>query len=45
MPQEEKLRYADFAVDTTGGFEEARRRTEEVFHTLRALAAEGNERR
>jgi dephospho-CoA kinase len=45
MPQEEKLRYADFAIDTTGGFEEARRRTEEVFHTLRALAAEGSGRR
>jgi len=39
MPQEEKLRYADFAIDTTGGFEEARRRTVEVFESLRALAA------
>ncbi|HEU4594334.1 MAG TPA: dephospho-CoA kinase [Pyrinomonadaceae bacterium] len=45
MPQEEKLRYADFAVDTTGGFEEARRRTEEVFQSLRTLAAEGNGQR
>lgn len=40
MPQEEKLRYADFAIDTTGGFEEARRRTVEVFESLRALAAQ-----
>lgn len=39
MPQEEKLRYADFAIDTTGGFEETRRRTLEVFESLRALAA------
>src|SRR5918998_4172738 len=29
MPQEEKLRYADFAIDTTEGFEETRRRTVE----------------
>jgi dephospho-CoA kinase len=41
MPQEEKLRYADFAIDTTGGFEAARRRTEEVFESLKALAAQG----
>lgn len=45
MPQEEKLRYADFAVDTTGGFEEARRRTVEVFESLRELAAEDGGRR
>ncbi len=39
MPQEEKLRYADFAIDTTEGFDEARRQTVEVFESLRALAA------
>ena len=41
MPQEEKLRYADFAIDTSGSFEEARRRTEEVFRELRQLAEAG----
>jgi dephospho-CoA kinase len=38
MPQEEKLRYADFTIDTSGGFEETRGRTEEVYATLRELA-------
>jgi dephospho-CoA kinase len=38
MSQEEKLRHADFAIDTTGGFEDTRRRTEEVFGMLRSLA-------
>ncbi|HEX5708143.1 MAG TPA: dephospho-CoA kinase [Pyrinomonadaceae bacterium] len=38
MPQEEKLRYADFAIDTSEGFEDTRRRTREVYETLRALA-------
>ena len=40
MPQEEKLRYADFAIDTTGGFEETRRRTLEVYAALRELAGQ-----
>jgi dephospho-CoA kinase len=40
MPQEEKLRYADFAIDTSGSFEETRARTEEVYGALRALADE-----
>jgi dephospho-CoA kinase len=40
MPQEEKLRYADFAIDTSGSFEETRARTEEVYKVLRALADE-----
>jgi dephospho-CoA kinase len=38
MPQEEKLRYADFAIDTSEGFEDARRKTEAVFRSLRELA-------
>jgi dephospho-CoA kinase len=38
MPQEEKLRYADYAIDTSGGFEETRRRTAEVYKELRELA-------
>jgi dephospho-CoA kinase len=38
MPQGEKLRYADFCVDTSGSFEETRRQTEEVYAELRRLA-------
>ncbi len=35
MPQEEKKRYADFLIDTTHGFESARRQTVEVFEQLK----------
>ena len=38
MPQEEKLRYADYTVDTSGDYEDSRRRTGEVYKQLRALA-------
>ena len=38
MPQEEKLRHADYAIDTSGGFEEARARTAEVYEELKKLA-------
>lgn len=38
MPQEEKLRFADFAVDTSGGFDDVRRQTIEVYKALRAPA-------
>jgi dephospho-CoA kinase len=38
MPQEEKLRFADFEIDTSEGFEDARRQSEEVFRSLRELA-------
>ena len=38
MPQEEKLRYADFRVDTSGSYEETRRQTEEVYAELQQLA-------
>lgn len=38
MPQEEKLRYADFTIDTSGDFEETRRQTAEVYARLKALA-------
>ena len=40
MPQEEKLRYADFRVDTSEGHEESRRQTEAVYAELRKLADE-----
>lgn len=35
MPQEEKIRYADFLIDTSSGFEDARRQTREVYRQLR----------
>lgn len=41
MSQEEKLRHADYAIDTSGGFEDTRRRTEEVYGELSELAAGG----
>jgi dephospho-CoA kinase len=36
MPQEEKKRYADYLIDTSEGFEETRRRTEEVYSALKS---------
>jgi len=41
MPQEEKLRHADFQIDTSKGFEDTRRQTAEVYAALRRLADEG----
>lgn len=41
MSQEEKLRHADFAVDTSEGFEDTRRQTAEVYAALRGLADGG----
>ncbi len=38
MPQEEKMRYADFLIDSSDGFDDVRRQTEEVYRQLRALA-------
>lgn len=35
MPQEEKQKYADYLIDTSDGFEPARKRTVEVFNELR----------
>ena len=37
LPQEEKKRYADYLIDTSGGFENTRQRTIEVFEQLRLL--------
>jgi dephospho-CoA kinase len=37
MPQEEKMRYADYLIETSSGFDETRRRTIEVFEQLRLL--------
>jgi dephospho-CoA kinase len=41
MPQAEKLRYADFAIDTSGDFEDTRRQTEAVYRELKSLAEKG----
>ena len=41
MPQEEKLRHADFRIDSSEGFEDTRRQTAEVYAALRRLADEG----
>lgn len=38
MSQEEKVRYADFLIDTSEGFEPTRQRTIEVHEALKALA-------
>ena len=35
MPQDEKKRYADFLINTSAGFEDARRQTIEVFERLK----------
>jgi len=37
MPQQEKKRRADFLIDTSAGFENARRQTFEVFEQLKLL--------
>jgi dephospho-CoA kinase len=38
MPQEEKMRYADFLIDTSDGFEPTRQQTIKVYDALRAQA-------
>lgn len=38
MSSDEKRRYADFEIDTSGGFEDTRRRTIEVYNELRRAA-------
>ena len=38
MPQPEKKKYADFLIDTSGGFADTRAQVVEVFEKLRALA-------
>jgi|SRR5215813_2967407 len=34
MPQEEKMEFADYLIDTSQGFDDTRRRTEDVFRKL-----------
>ena len=37
MPLEEKRKYADYVIDTSGAKEDTLRQTEEVYHLLRSL--------
>jgi len=37
MPQEEKKQFADFLIDTTEGFESAKKQTKEIFNQLKLL--------
>lgn len=37
MPQDEKKRYADLLIDTSHGFEDTRRQTQDVFRKLKGL--------
>jgi dephospho-CoA kinase len=37
MPSDEKLKYADYSIDTSKGFEDTRRQVEDVYEKLRAL--------
>ena len=39
MPQEEKKRYADYLIDTSGDFAGTRRQTEDVYQALREASA------
>jgi dephospho-CoA kinase len=39
MSQEEKMRHADFLIDTSDGFDDTRRRVEQVYEKLRELTA------
>ncbi len=38
MPQEEKMKYADFLIDTSEGFEDTREQVTTVFEKLKAIA-------
>jgi dephospho-CoA kinase len=38
MPQAEKMKYADYLVDTSGTLDETRRRVEEVWRELEQVA-------
>jgi hypothetical protein len=37
MSQDEKKKFADYLIDTSDGFEPARKRTAEVYAELKAL--------
>jgi len=37
MPSEEKLKFADYSINTSGGFEDTRRQTEKIYEELRSF--------
>jgi dephospho-CoA kinase len=37
LPSEEKLKYADYSINTSNGFEDTRRQTKEIYEKLRSL--------
>lgn len=37
MPSEEKLKFADYSINTSNGFEDTRRQTEKIYQELRRL--------
>ena len=39
LPQAEKMKFADYLIDTSGAFEATRKRTEEVYRALRQITA------
>jgi dephospho-CoA kinase len=41
MPQDQKMKFADYLIDTSGGFEEARTRTTSVYRELTELKRKG----
>jgi dephospho-CoA kinase len=41
MPQEEKKKFADYLIDTSNGFEDARAQARAVYEKLKASAAQG----
>ncbi len=40
LPSEEKLKYADYSINTSNGFEDTRRQTEAIYEKLRGLQPE-----
>lgn len=38
MPQKEKLRFADYVIDTSNGFDDTRTQTQDLYQELRELA-------
>lgn len=42
MPQEQKKSFADYLIDTTEGFDAARRQTEDVYKSLLALSSKAH---
>jgi len=44
MPQEEKLKMADFVIRNEGSFEETKRRTKEIFQELKRIVLESKKR-